>query len=121
GRLDHGGDERGASSGHEDPPIVRLCCNRTVAHRRRRTTLCATWRLRLMRREIVLPATREQVWAALTDSEQLSAWFEAEVDIDPRPRGDVTARDPDGTIRRGTVIAASAPYRLVVAWEGARD
>ena len=74
-----------------------------------------------MRREIVLPATREQVWAALTDSEQLSAWFEAEVDIDPRPRGDVTARHPDGTIRRGTVIAASAPYRLVVAWEGARD
>jgi uncharacterized protein YndB with AHSA1/START domain len=75
----------------------------------------------MMKREIVLPATREEVWAALTDSEQLSAWFEAEVDIDPRPRGEVKARHPDGTIRRGTVIAANAPYRLVVAWERARD
>ena len=71
-----------------------------------------------MRREIVLPATQEEVWAALTEPEQLSAWFEADVDIDPRPRGAVTARHPDGSIRTGTVLAANVPYRLVVVWEG---
>src|SRR5947208_971536 len=70
-------------------------------------------------KEIVLPAPPEEVWNALTRSEELSAWFEAEVDIDPRPRGIVTARASDGTIREGTVIAANAPFRLVIVWRDA--
>jgi len=71
----------------------------------------------MVRREVVLAATREEVWAALTRSEELSAWFGADVEIDPRPRGAVTAREADGSVRRGTVVAANAPWRLVVAWE----
>ena len=73
----------------------------------------------MVRREIVLPASQEDVWAALTRSEELSAWFGADVEIDARPRGGVIARHPDGTTRRGTVLAANAPYRLVVVWEPA--
>ncbi len=69
-----------------------------------------------VRRDVLLPAPREEVWAALTRSELLSGWFEAEVEIDPRPRGAVTARDRGGTLRRGTVAAANRPYRLVVVW-----
>jgi uncharacterized protein YndB with AHSA1/START domain len=75
----------------------------------------------MIRREIVLPASQEDVWVALTRSEELSAWFGADVDIDPRPRGVVTARHRDGTTHRGTVVAASAPYRLVVVWEPGTD
>ena len=36
----------------------------------------------LVRREVMLPASRDDVWAALTDARKLSAWFEAEVEID---------------------------------------
>jgi uncharacterized protein YndB with AHSA1/START domain len=75
----------------------------------------------MVRREIVLPASQEEVWAALTQSEELSEWFGADVEIDPRPRGTVTARHRDGRTRRGTVLAASAPYRLVVVWEPGTD
>ena len=71
----------------------------------------------MVRREVVLAATREEVWAALTRSEELSAWFGADVEIDPRPRGPMTARAADGSVRRGTVVAANAPWRLVLAWE----
>jgi uncharacterized protein YndB with AHSA1/START domain len=69
-----------------------------------------------VRREVVLPASRDEVWGALTDPGKLSAWFEAEVEIDPRPRGTVVARQHDGTVRAGTVLAANRPYRLVVIW-----
>ena len=72
----------------------------------------------MVRRDVLLDATPEQVWRALTRSEELSAWFEADVEIDPRPRGAVRALEPGGAVRSGTVIAANAPYRLVVAWEG---
>src|SRR5213080_2086747 len=50
----------------------------------------------MVRREIVLPASQAEVWTALTRSEELSAWFGADVEIDPRPRGTVTDRHPDG-------------------------
>ena len=72
----------------------------------------------MVRREIVLPAAVEEVWVALTRSEELSSWFGADVEIDPRPRGALTARHPDGTIRRGAVLAANRPFRLVILWDG---
>jgi uncharacterized protein YndB with AHSA1/START domain len=75
----------------------------------------------MVRREIVLPASREEVWAALTRPEELSEWFGAEVEIDARPRGAVAARGADGSTRRGTVLAINTPYRLVVVWEPEAD
>ncbi|HEY1330901.1 MAG TPA: SRPBCC domain-containing protein [Actinomycetota bacterium] len=72
---------------------------------------------REVRRGIVLPARREEVWDALTDPERLADWFGGVVSIEPRPRGRVTVREPGGTERRGVVVAAGRPYRLVVEWE----
>jgi len=74
-----------------------------------------------VRREVILPASRQEAWAALTRSEELSAWFEADVEIDPHPRGTLAIRFPDGTTRTGAVLAADPPYRLVLVWEEARD
>jgi uncharacterized protein YndB with AHSA1/START domain len=64
----------------------------------------------------MLPATPSEVWKALTRSEELSSWFEAEVEIDAAPRGRVTARHRDGRTVRGVVVAANRPWRLVLAW-----
>src|SRR5437764_6041705 len=106
-------------------------CHSTVAHDSRSLELGATRRLRMLqgersldgivRREVILPASRQEAWAALTRSEELSAWFEADVEIDPHPRGTLAIRFPDGTTRTGAVLAADPPYRLVLVWEEARD
>ncbi len=39
----------------------------------------------MIRREIVLPAPREDVWDALTDPDRLAEWFANDVDFDLRP------------------------------------
>ena len=41
----------------------------------------------MVRREIVLPNPREEVWEALTDPERLEDWFANDVDLDLRPGG----------------------------------
>src|SRR5439155_8870301 len=69
-----------------------------------------------VRREIFLPASRVEVWEALTDPARLSAWFGAEVSLEPHPRARVELRKPDGTVRRGVVVAVGRPYRLVFDW-----
>ena len=40
----------------------------------------------MIRKEIVLPATREEVWAALTDPAELESWFANDVDARAAPR-----------------------------------
>ena len=39
----------------------------------------------VVRREVELDATPTDVWNALTRPELLEQWFEAEVELDPRP------------------------------------
>jgi len=39
----------------------------------------------MIRKEILLPATRDEVWAALTDPEELERWFANDVELDPAP------------------------------------
>ena len=39
----------------------------------------------MIRREIVLPAPREEVWDALTDAERLEEWFANDVSVDLHP------------------------------------
>jgi uncharacterized protein YndB with AHSA1/START domain len=70
----------------------------------------------MVRREVLLPAGRDEVWEALTDPARLSEWFGAEVSLEPRPRAAVELRAADGTVRRGVVVAAGRPYRLVIDW-----
>jgi uncharacterized protein YndB with AHSA1/START domain len=67
-------------------------------------------------REIVLPAPREAVWEALTDGEQLSAWFGAEVHIEARPNGLAEFRWPGGEVRTAVVESVDPHRELVLRW-----
>ena len=68
-------------------------------------------------REIVLPATREDVWEALTDEERLREWFANDVELDPRPGGTGVFRWDDGDVRHAAVEAVEPEELLVLRWE----
>src|SRR3989442_15781312 len=67
-------------------------------------------------REALLPAPRQQVWAALTQADRLGDWLGGDVQIDPRPRGRVVVRGSGGVERQGRVVAVNQPFRLVIEW-----
>lgn len=69
---------------------------------------------------MVIAASPESVWEALTDTGELAAWFGAEADLDVRPGGPVRFRWADGTERRGLVIDVDAPRRLAFRWRELR-
>jgi uncharacterized protein YndB with AHSA1/START domain len=74
-------------------------------------------------RELDLPAPPDEVWTALTDPEELTRWFGAEVWGDLEPGGTAVFREDDGTVRRAVVEEADAPHRLTFRWwpEGGDD
>lgn len=69
-----------------------------------------------VQRRVVLPATADELWEALTDSEQLSEWFGAEVELDPRPGGDGAFVADDGEVRRARVEEVEPGRRLAFRW-----
>jgi uncharacterized protein YndB with AHSA1/START domain len=74
-----------------------------------------------IRREVVIAASPEAVWEALSDAGQLAAWFGAEADLDVRAGGAVRFRWADGTERRGLVIDVDPPHRLAFRWRELRS
>jgi uncharacterized protein YndB with AHSA1/START domain len=68
-------------------------------------------------REIVFPASPEEVWDALTEAEQLEEWFANDVELDPRPGGGGVFRWDDGEERHATVVVADPAERLVLDWD----
>jgi uncharacterized protein YndB with AHSA1/START domain len=70
-----------------------------------------------VRREIVLPVTREEVWAALTDPERLEEWFAGDVELDPRPGGLGVFRWGNGEERHAVVERVEPEERLELAWD----
>ena len=68
-------------------------------------------------REIVFPATPEEVWEALTEPERLEEWFATEVELDAQPGGEGVFRWGDGDERRAVVREADEERRLVLDWE----
>ena len=68
-------------------------------------------------REIVFPASPDEVWEALTEPEQLEEWFANDVELDPREGGQGIFRWGDGEERRATVVVAEPNERLVLDWE----
>ncbi len=75
----------------------------------------------MIRREIVLEASRSQVWAALTDPRELELWFANDVELELRPGGEATFRWANGEARRATVTDVRPGERLAFEWEGEGD
>ena len=71
---------------------------------------------RLVHREVELPAPPDRVWSALTEADELSVWFGAEVTLDPRRGGRLAARWPDGRERTGVVEEVEPGRRLAFRW-----
>jgi uncharacterized protein YndB with AHSA1/START domain len=71
----------------------------------------------MIRKEIVLPAPREDVWDALTDAGRLEDWFANEVDFDLRPGGGASFRWSNGEERTATVTEVDPERRLAFHWD----
>src|SRR5688500_15438741 len=72
-----------------------------------------------VRREIVFPEPREDVWQALTDPERLEEWFASDVELDVRPGGSGTFRWGDGSVRHAVVEQVEPERRLGFRWHDA--
>jgi uncharacterized protein YndB with AHSA1/START domain len=68
-------------------------------------------------RAIVLPAPREEVWAALTESERLEEWFANDVELDPRPGGEGVFRWDDGDERHAVVEDVEPERRIALRFD----
>jgi uncharacterized protein YndB with AHSA1/START domain len=71
----------------------------------------------MIRREIVLPAPRDEVWDALTDPERLEDWFANEVELDLRVGGGASFRWGNGEERHATVTGVEPGEHLVFEWD----
>ena len=71
----------------------------------------------MIRREIVLPAPREEVWDALTEAERLEEWFANDVSVDLRPGGGASFGWSNGESRTATVTEVDPERRLTFAWD----
>ena len=69
-----------------------------------------------VRREIELDAAPADVWEALTRPELLEQWFEAEVELDPRPGGTGRFIGADGEHRVARVDEVEEGRRLALTW-----
>ena len=67
-------------------------------------------------REVVLPVTPDVAWEAITEDHELSEWFAAEAELDPRPGGAGRFVDDDGTVRRAVVETVDPQRRLRFVW-----
>jgi uncharacterized protein YndB with AHSA1/START domain len=71
----------------------------------------------MIRKEIVLPAPREEVWNALTEPGRLEDWFANDVEIDLRPGGGASFRWSNGEERHATVTEVEPERRLAFEWD----
>jgi uncharacterized protein YndB with AHSA1/START domain len=71
----------------------------------------------MIHREIVLPADRDDVWEALTNPEELEAWFANDVELDLRPGGGAVFRWSNGEERRATLTEVEPGERLAFEWD----
>ena len=67
-------------------------------------------------RRVELPVPPEEVWPALSEGPRLSAWFGAEIALEPRAGGRATFRWPDGRERGAVVEVVEPGRRLVFRW-----
>ena len=67
-------------------------------------------------REVTVTATPGEVWPAVTQSDEVSAWFGADAQLEVRPGGRGVFRWRDGTERHVVVEDVEPPRRLSFRW-----
>ena len=67
-------------------------------------------------REVTIPAAPADVWLGVIDPDQMSAWFGADVELDPQPGGRAVFRWPDGTERTAVIEDVEPERRLAFRW-----
>lgn len=70
----------------------------------------------IVEKEVFLPASTDEVWAALTVSDRLAAWFGAEAWLELRSGGRATFRWPNGTTRYAAVEIVEPSRLLILRW-----
>jgi prepilin-type processing-associated H-X9-DG protein len=71
---------------------------------------------RTVERQVELPAAPSVVWRMLTSGAELSAWFGAKVELDPRPGGRANFLFPDGRQRDARVEVFDPERHLLLRW-----
>jgi uncharacterized protein YndB with AHSA1/START domain len=69
-----------------------------------------------VRREVVLPVTREEAWELVEDPRELEGWLADEVDLDLRPGAEGVVRWTDGTERAARVEEVEPGRRIALQW-----
>ena len=67
-------------------------------------------------RQVWLPASIQEVWAALTHGDDISEWFGAEVELEARRGGRARFRFRDGNEREAVVETFEVDSLLVLRW-----
>jgi uncharacterized protein YndB with AHSA1/START domain len=67
-------------------------------------------------RDLVVPASPEETWEAITDPDRLGEWLGEDAELDLRPGGDLTIRVDEDDERTGFIEEVDEPRRLVFWW-----
>src|SRR5437868_233491 len=70
----------------------------------------------VVERSVDLDATPHDVWRALTEPDELAAWFGQDAELDVQPGGTGRFVDDDGCVRRAVVDHVHTDERLVLRW-----
>jgi uncharacterized protein YndB with AHSA1/START domain len=70
-----------------------------------------------VRRQILLPAPRDEAWAAVTEPARLTSWLAPVVELDLRPGGAARFAWPDGSERHARILEIDRPRRISFEWE----
>jgi uncharacterized protein YndB with AHSA1/START domain len=70
----------------------------------------------VVERSVDLDAAPDDVWRAITDAEELAAWFGPEAELDVQPGGLGRFVDDEGCVRRAVVDQVHTGERLVLRW-----
>lgn len=70
----------------------------------------------VVERTVELDASPDDVWRALTDPDELAAWFGPEAELDAQPGGRGRFVDDDGLVRRAVVDQVRPGEELVLRW-----
>jgi uncharacterized protein YndB with AHSA1/START domain len=70
----------------------------------------------LIEREVLIEASRERVWAVLTDPVQIAGWFSDEAEMDARPGGKAAFGWRDHGTYRAVVTRAEQPSLVSYRW-----